>query len=178
MKSIARITQATDKHLKVIRRISYVTWLATYPNKKIGITRKDIESEFAQDGTKEGERRDAVRKKLLTDPTWKVLIAVVDDSKVVGFFMGNKQLDYQRLVAIYVLPKYQNRGIGSKLIVHGLRWLGRKNNVIVNVADYNHKAIIFYQKFGFVRSGEKPKETHRPFPSGKNIPEIEMVRRP
>jgi RimJ/RimL family protein N-acetyltransferase len=44
------------------------------------------------------------------------------------------------------------------------------------VASYNQKAISFYEKFGFKKTGKSVIEDVARFPSGATIPEIEMVR--
>lgn len=169
-----QIIKATPKDYHWVREISRITWLDIYPNSRNGITRQDIQEEFDLDNTEKGKQRQLKRQKLFSDPKWRILLAKTDN-RIVGFFMGQKRADYNRLVAIYVLPTYQNQGIGTKLIRRGLKWLGREKKILVNVASYNLQAISFYQKVGFSPSYNKPIEMHRPLPSGKVIPEIEMI---
>lgn len=160
-----------------IRNVRYKTWRATYPNVELGITVDDIESEFAKyPDTEEGKaklRED--HKKYYADPNLKYLIAK-DGSEVVGFFLGKKSEKSNRLLAIYVLPEYQGKGVGSKLIQKGLEWFGNDKDIFVNLASYNESAKEFYKKFGFKETGRDATDTHNPLPTGRVIPEIEMLR--
>ena len=94
-----------------------------------------------------------------------------------GFFIGKKFQDYNRLLAIYTLPEHQGQGVGTALITKGLEWFGSDKDIFVNLAKYNDDAHAFYAKFGFVDTGKDTSDTHNPLPTGKVIPEIEMVRR-
>lgn len=78
-------------------------------------------------------------------------------------------------MAEYILPEYQRRGIGKQLMNTALKWLGRNQDIYVNAASYNEKAIKFYESFGFRKSGNVPKSEVADLPSGKHIPEIEMI---
>ena len=77
-----------------------------------------------------------------------------------------------------MLPDFQGMGLGRELLQKALNWLGREKVIFVIVASYNTKAIKFYERFGFVKTG---KDVHSegvdPLPSGKIIPEIEMAKR-
>jgi ribosomal protein S18 acetylase RimI-like enzyme len=169
-----QIIQATINDYREIREMTRITWMDTYPNVEAGITREDVESEFLTDDTKEGRKRQEARLLRYVDPTWVHYVAK-NDNKIVGFFIGRKEADFNRLIAIYVLPEYQHQGIGIQLIEKGLEWLGNEKDIYVNVASYNKKAQAFYEKYGFKFTGREVSDAHRPLPTGKVIPEVEMV---
>jgi GNAT superfamily N-acetyltransferase len=160
-----------------IRNIRYKTWLATYPNVEHNVTVEDVESEFGKYSDIK-ERRRRLRedhKKGYEDPNWKYYVAK-DGDILIGFFIGKKSEKFNRLLAIYVLPEHQGRGVGSRLIRKGLEWFGNDKDIFANLASYNKSAKQFYKKFGFVETGRDATDKHHPLPSGKVIPEIEMLR--
>jgi len=54
-------------------------------------------------------------------------------------------------------------------------FFAKDKKTIVQVADYNDKAIAFYQKLGFVDTGKRfTNEKHKMPISGNCIPEMEM----
>jgi hypothetical protein len=56
--------------------------------------------------------------------------------------------------------------------------LGSAKDVSVNVAAYNQKAIGFYERMGFVKTNKANVcDPASRLPSGKIIPEIEMVKK-
>ena len=60
-------------------------------------------------------------------------------------------LGYAMISDLYVLPEYQQRGNGRKLLSHTLRKLRADGylNAMLETADDNTKARRFYEKFGF-----------------------------
>jgi ribosomal protein S18 acetylase RimI-like enzyme len=81
----------------------------------------------------------------------------------------------KRIQAIYVLPGHQGKGIGGELMQKGLGFLG-SGDIFIDVVSYNHKAISFYEKFGFRKTGKEFTNEMFRFPSGAILPEIEMVK--
>lgn len=171
-----KIGKAKPEDIYQIRSVQRETWIATYPNEKLGITRADIESRFASDNTAEGRQRMEKRKKMLNSPTSKTWVAK-DGTKIVGYCAAEKSNLGNRIQALYLLPSYHGKGIGTLLIKECLAWLGSDKDIYVEVASYNNSAITFYEKFGFVRSGKEVKNPVAALPSGKTIPETEMVKR-
>ena len=59
--------------------------------------------------------------------------------------------DYAEIMLLYVLPEWQRKGLGKKLLSHTLRKMrgkGYKSAVLVT-AEKNVGACKFYEKFGF-----------------------------
>ena len=66
-------------------------------------------------------------------------------------------LGYAMISDLYVLPEYQQRGNGKKLLSHTLRKLRADGylNTMLETADDNTKARRFYEKFGFTVRGSR-----------------------
>lgn len=169
-----KITVAFPSDVYGIRAVQKATWLATYPNEVLGITREDIVSRFADDETPQGKQRMEERKARLLDPNTHTSVAK-DGDTVIGFCMAQREGKSGRLGAIYLLPEYQGLGLGRKLADVALEWLGARD-IFVNVVSYNQKAILFYERCGFVKTGKVVEDAVASLPSGKVLPEIEMMR--
>jgi ribosomal protein S18 acetylase RimI-like enzyme len=148
------------------------TWLDAYPDEKHGITVADIRSHISKDSPADRIRR--WQGYLTPTATMKNWVAVVD-GKIVGFVAAAIGEQRNEIKALYVLPRFQRQGIGSKLLGTALTWLGSAQEIFLNVVAYNHQAIAAYAKAGFGVVGPAPND---PFvlPSGAAMPTVEMVR--
>lgn len=155
--------------------VQYKAWLATYPNEKLGITVADIEDRYKDAFT--GERLEK-RKKVISDPkpNEKFFFAK-NGEKVIGMCYGDVQEDKNQLRAIYILPEYHGKGIGTKLWEALLPFFDKTKDTYVEVADYNEKAINFYKKLGFVDTGRRFQDERFRMKSGAILPEMEMMRK-
>jgi ribosomal protein S18 acetylase RimI-like enzyme len=54
-----------------------------------------------------------------------------------------------RIFQLYVLPSFQKRGIGSKLMDAAIKHFDRTKKVVLEVEEGNRKGIAFYAKYGF-----------------------------
>jgi ribosomal protein S18 acetylase RimI-like enzyme len=160
-----------------IRAVQKNTWFITYPSDEFGITLADIESRFREDDTLAGQQAIAAKKERFLDPTQHTWVAR-HDSQIVGFVWAQRESDINKIQALYVLPDYHGLGLGRQLITLALQWLGSAKDVSVNVAAYNQKAIGFYERMGFVKTNKANVcDPASRLPSGKIIPEIEMVKK-
>lgn len=158
-----------------IRYVQHQTWLATYPNEELGITREAINARFAYpDGTLM-RRHPTNKQQINTDPALHVWVAK-EEQRVIGFCIAVKEIMNGHVRAIYVLPAHQGRGIGKRLLQSALDWLGDHKPVTLSVATYNTKAIAFYRRFGFEMNEQAPGMSVARLPSGIAIPQLEMVR--
>jgi ribosomal protein S18 acetylase RimI-like enzyme len=146
-------------------------WFTTYVNKEEGITKEDIESSHNSRTIEEETARRAER--IENNKESKIWVAKNQD-KVVGFVEVQKKEKRNRIGAFYILDEYQHKGIGTELMKKALGWLGTKKDIFCEVATYNKGAIAFYKKFGFEDNGATTNDVAK-LPSGKIIPEIEMV---
>ena len=161
-----------------IRRVQRETWFKTYPNEKEGITTEDIKLKFKDDSTPEGKKKMEEKKKKYKDKNNGIWVAE-DNNKIIGFCNAIKGDDHNRVGEIYVLPTYQNKGIGKLLIKKAFNWLSDEKDIYVNVASYNKQAIGFYKKSEFVETGRKGVlDRASKLPSGKFIPETELIKTP
>lgn len=111
--------------------------------------------------------------------TFPTLVAIAD-GQVAGFanFIPESREfvsvpDSCEVVALYVLEKFQRRGIGSTLMERCMAELPEGKSVVLFVLEGNEKAIRFYRKHGFVFTGSSLTEQ---VPGGE-IRELEMVKR-
>lgn len=171
---IIEVMDANVDDVEGIREVSRISWMSTFPNERYGITSQDIERRF--EFKSEEDRRALIedRKKKINDPGWHYWVAK-DGEKIVGFSIARVGDKRNILQALHVLADYQGKGIGGKLMQKALDWLGSKKDIELSVAVYNEKAISFYEKFGFVKTGRKGANDETVLPSGKYIPQMEMV---
>ncbi len=162
------LSEATSEHAEEIFRIQKKTWLATYPNKDIGVTKEMIEERF---GDAEG-RVQKWRDKIEGGKS-KIWVAKAG-TEVVGFCGVIEGAHENRLASIYVDPAQQGVGIGSALIEQALHYLGRGKDILIDVVSYNESAIAFYIKHGFVVDSSLPEEELLTIGVVK-LPEIKML---
>jgi len=171
-----KIRKSVPNDVYGIRSVQRVTWLATYPNDKAGITIEDIERKFKDDNTPEGKQKIEEGKKRYQDKSKQTWVAE-DDGEIIGFCAAGKEKGKIRILGIYVLPEYQSKGIGNSLITKAFKWLGDAKTIFVNVVEYNLKAINFYKKQGFIETGKRGVfDRAASLPSGKSLPEIELLK--
>ncbi len=158
--------------------VYYSAWLETYVNEEIGITRDDIEA-FFKDQAEQSEI-DRRTEHLANLPPNQHLLVAKDGVIVVGVCRIVIREKCNQLQAIYILPEYQRKGIGTMLWNEIKKFFDPTKDTLVQVATYNTTAINFYQKLGFVDTGKRfTEERHRMPISGVLIPEMEMkLRKP
>ncbi len=176
MTELLQVVDAVPDDVYGIRHVQKLTWLDTYPNIEAGISVEDVESQFANDDTPLGKQRTEDRKKRFFNDNRHTWVAK-DDDKIVGFCAAAKEENNGRIQAIYLLPTYQGKGLGRKLMEAALNWLNKDQDIYINVATYNDKAIKFYEKFGFIKTGRNVSDDVAALPSGKMIPETEMLKK-
>lgn len=166
------ITTAEPKDAEAIMRIKREGWVYAYANTKLGITEEAITNSF-------GDFTNAVQNwrtgLAIKDPNRETFVAK-KDGQVVGFVAPQIIKDKWRLGAMYVDKRYHNMGVGSLLIERAFEWLGDDKDFYIEVVSYNHNAINFYKKHGFVQTDEVIDDT--PYgPDELAIPCINMVKR-
>ncbi|HVZ12213.1 MAG TPA: GNAT family N-acetyltransferase [Patescibacteria group bacterium] len=169
MNNNIKILPARPEDAKRFREIQKITWLQTYPNEELGITREDIDSKTNEMLTP--ERTEEIAE-IIKNTDTSVSLVAKDGGEIVGF-MG-VDIPNRKIAAIFVLPEYQEQGIGRALLEKGLEQLGA-GKISLNVVSYNQKAINFYKKLGFVENGPTSDDPVI-FASGKVLPKIEMVK--
>jgi ribosomal protein S18 acetylase RimI-like enzyme len=166
------IRNAVPEDVEAIERVSYETWLDTYPDGSAGITGGDIEKGFAGRFTNEGLPKR--KEKIIAVQRNGGFVVAEIDGEVVGFCSLVRLDNRNQLRSIYVLPRWQHLGIGHKLWEATADVRDAQKDTYVECAAYNDKAIAFYKKLGFKETGRR---FAQPFEGvqGKTIPELEMV---
>ena len=166
-----QIRLAEPADVRGILKVRKAAWLKTYPNKRYGITLKEIKTQkfFSLQRSARWKHSIMNRKE---NQHW----VAEKNKKIVGFCMAIKKMSQHRIGSIYILPSYQNQRIGQKLSAAAFKWLGVNKKILVTVAKYNRQAIKFYKKIGFRKNRNVPASQSYKLPSGKPLPEIEMVR--
>lgn len=162
---------AKPEDIPAILEVRHETWIATYPYEEDGITREEIELKITQSDTGAVEEWTKRFTQDFRSRTWAAKI----DGGVVGYISALKTDRRNQITGLYVYPHHHNTGIGKVLMQTALDWLGDKNEIFIQVVTYNENAIRFYKKFGFT-PGEPTLEDCGRLPSGKVLPEMEMVR--
>jgi ribosomal protein S18 acetylase RimI-like enzyme len=168
-----QIVDADPLDAEGITTVYYKTWLATYPNKEIGITREDIEESYKDSFTEENIQKHKARI-ANGNENEKRLVAKEGD-RVVGVARMIRNENNNQLQTIYVLPEFQGKGIGKMLWAEAKSFCDPAKDIIVQVATYNQNAIEFYKKLGFVDTGKRWSDDKWKMKSGATIPEMELV---
>ncbi len=170
------ITPASPDDVLGMQDVFHKAWRATYPNVEYGITVEDIDERYKN--RFDEERLAKRREQMINPPTGEQTFVARDGNLVVGVCRVINQPDKNQLQALYILPEYQGKGIGTALWEEGLKFLDPNRDIEVWVAVYNHRAIAFYHNLGFKETGEKDLDEDLKMPiSGNVIPEIHLIRK-
>jgi ribosomal protein S18 acetylase RimI-like enzyme len=104
-----------------------------------------------------GEQDQLTFDKLFTVAELPAFVAKIG-KKVIGFVSFAEVLDDLIIVALAVLPEYQDMGVGSSLIVkvEGEARTSRKKKILVSTSNDDLPALAFYQSLGFQIYEVKP----------------------
>ena len=174
MEEIKILDAVPDDALGIIN-VFYKSWLATYPNAEKGITIEDIEDSYKDDFS--AEKINELKGLIRDLPKNKKRLVAKKGDLIVGACTVIRNEDYNHLRTLYILPEFQNQGIGTKLWHAALAFLDPTKDTIVQVADYTEQAIRFYKKLGFVDTGKRTAQESGNFKSGATIIDMEMVRK-
>ena len=104
----------------------------------------------------------------LENPDRTVLVAKTGE-EVLGFVLPKREAGaLPEIVWLIVAAAYHGRGVAQRLLEEALAWIGPGRRVTLSVLRYNHRAIAFYSKFGFLEDG-RPEDDH-------GLPLIRMTR--
>jgi ribosomal protein S18 acetylase RimI-like enzyme len=155
-----------------IIHVTQTAWLTTYPNEALGITGRDIQTainalshedelaRFSSDFIQKADER-------------KYFVAEYDGT-IVGYCRIKIKPDFYELRAIYLLPEFQQKGIGKRLYKKATEELDPEKNIILFVAPYNIQAVTFYERLGFKKEAKEIEGFK--LPNGKSILEIQMTK--
>jgi len=132
-----------------------------------GLSQNDFEKQFTDEPQEVNKRTEMIKN---LDENEKIVVAKTED-KVIGMGHIEESSDENIVQAVYVLPEYQNKGVGLLLWNEMKKWLNPSKKTVLYVFEKNINAIKFYNKVGFnfvKNAGEHPLK------NGKSISQIEM----
>lgn len=168
-----KIEKAIPEDALGITTVLYKTWLDTYPNEEIGITREDVEESYKESFT--DEKIKSQQQNIANAPQNQLRLVAKIGDQVVGVSTMIRNENNNQLRTIYVLTEFQGKGIGNMLWREAKKFCDPAKDTIVQVATYNKKAISFYEKLGFVDTGKRWSDPKWKMKSGATIPEMELV---
>lgn len=163
--TVARITPDTIDEANEMRLRS---WLDTYINDGLGITREWIETR------NERQMSDASRKRRLVNlknPNSRSWIAKDERGHVIGMIAPyTDAAGSQQVGGLYVDKQWHGKGVSGALMQKLIDYFDPAKPIELTVATYNERAKAFYRKWGFqeVPGSEGLFED--------KIPEVKMVR--
>ena len=163
------ITEANPEDARTLAYIKQITWLTSYTNEEYGITEADVKSKEFECEKLIHNRVQHLEADRTANQTW----VAREKAEIAGYCRAVKGDEFNEIVTLYLLPKWQSKGVGSRLLRRALEWLGDDKDVVLGVVQYNENAIRFYEKFGF-ELGERIHHDAPTFPSGKDLPEVAM----
>lgn len=83
--------------------------------------------------------------------------ALEEDGKLIGFSIFSQVLDEATLLNIAILPDYQGRGLGRRLLQEGLREISDRGaaSCFLEVREFNRTAQSLYRSMGFETVGKR-----------------------
>lgn len=166
---MVKIRAATIRDSREICEIQRETWISTYQSEKENISKSDLE-EYTK--TWISASNIEYFKTLIEKEKQTWLVAEVNN-RVVGHIRIIYKKFHDTIDMFYILPSHQSQGIGKKLLAIAIN--DNKNDILVDVIDFNKQAISFYKKYGFIFL-RKEKNNARPLPSGKTLGLIRMKK--
>lgn len=166
------IKKASGKYVAEMIELLHECWLVTYSNESLGITKKLIDQRFTMSDDEMQERKNLYDN----PPEGRLFLLAFEHEKLIGLLAAGIRNDgFGEIKSLYVLPQYHRMKIGTKLMELGLEWLQETPKVIIHCADYNSRALAFYQSFDFEID---PSVSVEPFvlSEGVIIPEVELFR--
>jgi ribosomal protein S18 acetylase RimI-like enzyme len=143
-----KVTAARPDDAAGILVVQHDCWIATYPNEAAGVPLAAVERRVHNYKTPE---RIAQWQEIIRS---EHVVVARDNEMVIGFACAQKNDDFNKLTAIYVLPQYHGSGVAAQLMEASLSWLGATKDILVEVVSYNGRAIHFYAKHGFKPTGD------------------------
>jgi GNAT superfamily N-acetyltransferase len=149
------------------------SWLDTYVNDDVGVTREWIESRnfWQQSPERQASRRERFLRGV-DRGTFAAWVARDNEGRIIGSTTPSiDENGTQHVGSLYVDKKWHGTGVGAALMQKVIDWADPTKPLELGVVAYNERAKVFYKKWGFV---ELP-DSEALF-DGK-IPEIKMIRR-
>lgn len=162
------VAPAAPEDAEALGPLQLRVWLETYPCEDAGIDEAWVREVQASAAGAEGIDRwrdfiEAVGR----EPNLRFCRVVRSGTGIVGFLCGLREEEVT-LGPMYLLNDVQRRGVGDRLMREFLAWAG-DTPMRLWVTDYNDRAVRFYERYGFRRTGERQLWRGR-------LPNVRMVR--
>ena len=149
MTSDVLIRPATARDLEQVREILVETWHDTYD----ALIGHDRVTEI----TGQWHTPELLAKQLQT-PGVSFLVAAHESELLGHAFANSPQPPIVMLLRLYVLPRWQRRGIGSQLLDAVMRAYPEATALRLSVDAENIKGVSFYRRHGFELRGEQAED--------------------
>ena len=159
--------------IETATEIRLQSWLDTYVNDEVGITREWIEQRNADQLS---EARVASRRerflKNKENGTMNAWVVRDKAGKIIGSatpFISDSGV--QRVGSLYVDKDWQGKGVANELMQRVIDWCDPNKDIELEVISYNERAKAFYRKWGF----EEVPGSEALFDG--RMPEVKMIRK-
>ncbi|MFA6502645.1 MAG: GNAT family N-acetyltransferase [Candidatus Paceibacterota bacterium] len=173
-----RIERATGADAMGLREVQRETWLNTYVNERSGITPNDIGWYF--DSFKKAFSAESLKRtaaELQEQKSGEAAFVAKEHGEIIGYAWAMTSPIQNELGALYVLPSYQGRHVGTDLWNQARSIFNPALSTVLTVNRDNAPAIAFYERLGFKPTDEEV-ASGLTFPSGAIFREMRMVRPP
>ena len=103
-------------------------------------------------GWNEDEQRQLHQKRFASQHFQVIQVSGLD----IGILCMSRQPDYIKVSQLFILPEYQSRGIGGAAMMLIIKEsAASKLPIRLQVLKINRRALSFYQRLGFKRTGRK-----------------------
>lgn len=163
------ITKLSADTIDAGNRMRLQSWLDTYVNDELGVTRGWIES---RNKIQMSDEMRAKRLERFADPNTMGWVAIDKSGTVIG--MTTPFIDEegrQHVGSLYVDKAWHGKGVGSALMQKVLDWFDPTVPIELGVVTYNERAKAFYRKWGF----QEVPGSETLF--ADKIPEVKMIRK-
>ncbi len=145
------------------------SWLDTYVNEAVGVTREWVLERNRKQMTPEFME---ARKKRFLNVNMTGWVAKNAEGEIIG--VTNPYVDeagIQHVGSLYVDKNFHRLGIGSELLKKVIEQSDPTKPIVIGVVSYNTRAKAFYKRWGFT---EVPNSDSL---FGELIPDIKMIRK-
>lgn len=163
------ITELTTDTIDAGNRMRLESWLDTYVNDELGVTREWI---VERNKNQMSDNMRAKRLERFSNPNSAGWVALDTSGSVIGMTTPCVDDEGRQYVgSLYVDKAWHGKGVSSALMQKVIDWCDSAKPIELSVATYNERAKAFYRKWGF---REVP-DSETLFDN--KIPEVKMIRK-
>ncbi len=170
MKNKWTIRKSNQSDVQAVTSLLLVSWLDTYVNEELGITRQFIFDSQIHYLTYDFYSNDCKFEYFNNTKDNLHMVAVDSNEIVVGFLHCRREEGKQHFSGLYLMPEFKGSGLAQEFAERFSAWEDENMDSEVGVVEYNDRAIRFYKKLGFEPNGVKYKIRDK-------IPCIDLVKK-